>query len=62
MQKGTPCKVAGTLHFKRSGKSQVWRLVEGDNPCDGAQEMLDLVYEKPVEKKPVPQAAPAKRT
>lgn len=62
VQKGTPCKVAGTLHFKRSGKSQVWRLVEGDNPCDGAQEMLDLVYEKPVEKKPVPQAAPAKRT
>ena len=54
VMKGTPCKVGGTLHFKRSGKSQVWRLVEGDNPCDGAQEMFDLVYEKPVEKKPVP--------
>ncbi len=51
---GTPCKVGGTLHFKRSGKSQVWRLAEGDNPCDGVQEMFDLVYEKPVEKKPVP--------
>jgi hypothetical protein len=49
---GTPCKVGGTLHFKRSGKSQVWRLAEGDNPCDGAQEMFDLVYEKQVEKKP----------
>ena len=58
----TPCKVSGLLNFKRAGKSEVWRLAEGDNPCDGAQEMLDLVYEKPVEKKPVPQAAPAKRT
>ena len=54
VMKGTPCKVGGSLHFKRSGKSQVWRLTEGDNPCDGAQEMFDLVYEKPVEKKPVP--------
>ncbi len=54
VMKGTPCKVGGTLHFRRSGKSQVWRLAEGDNPCDGAQEMFDLVYEKPVEKKPVP--------
>ena len=52
VMKGTPCKVGGTLHFKRSGKSQVWRLAEGDNPCDGVQEMFDLVYEKPVEKKP----------
>ena len=54
VQKGTPCKVAGTLNFRRSGKSQVWRLAEGDNPCDGTQELFDLVYEKPVEKKPVP--------
>ena len=58
IMKGTPCKVGGTLHFKRSGKSQVWRLAEGDNPCDGVQEMFDLVYEKPVEKKPVPAAQP----
>ena len=35
VEKGTPCKVGGLLHFKRSGKSQVWRLAEGDNPCDG---------------------------
>jgi hypothetical protein len=57
VDKGATCKVAGALHFRRSGKSQVWRLVEGDNPCDGTQEMLDLVYEKPVvEKKPVPAA------
>lgn len=63
VQKGTPCKVSGTLHLKRSGKSQIWRLVEGDNPCDGAQELLDVIYEKPAEKKPVPQSgAPAKRT
>jgi hypothetical protein len=55
VQNGTPCKVAGILHFHRSGKSQVWRLTEGDNPCDGSQEFFDLVYEKaPVEKKPVP--------
>ena len=55
VQNGTPCKVAGVLHFRRSGKSQVWRLAEGDNPCDGSQEFFDLVYEKaPVEKKPVP--------
>jgi hypothetical protein len=51
---GSPCKVAGTLHFRRSGKSQVWRLVEGDNPCDGTQEQFDLVYDKPADKKPVP--------
>lgn len=62
VQKGTPCKVAGSLHFKRSGKSEVWRLVEGDNPCDGAQELLDLVHAKPVEKKPVPAAGAPKRT
>ena len=54
VQNGTPCKVAGLLHFRRSGKSQVWRLAEGDNPCDGMRENFDLVYEKPVEKKPVP--------
>jgi hypothetical protein len=54
VQNGTPCKVAGTLNFRRSGRSQVWRLAEGDNPCDGAQELFDLVYEKPIEKKPVP--------
>jgi len=55
VQNGTPCKVAGILHFHRSGKSHVWRLTEGDNPCDGSQEFFDLVYEKPpVEKKPVP--------
>ncbi|MBS0527022.1 MAG: hypothetical protein JSS04_25565 [Proteobacteria bacterium] len=55
VQNGTPCKVAGVLHFHRSGKSQVWRLAEGDNPCDGSQEFFDLVYEKPpVEKKPAP--------
>jgi hypothetical protein len=54
VQNGTPCKVAGVLHFRRSGKSQVWRLAEGDNPCDGTEELFDLVYEKPVEKKPVP--------
>ena len=55
VQNGTPCKVAGILHFHRSGKSHVWRLTEGDNPCDGTQEFFDLVYEKPpVEKKPVP--------
>ena len=54
VEKGTPCKVAGTLTFRRAGKSQVWRLAEGDNPCDGTREAFDLVYEKPVEKKPVP--------
>ncbi len=59
---GKPCKVAGPLHFKRSGKSQTWRLVEGDNPCDGSQEFFDLIYEKPVEKKPVPAAGAAKKT
>ena len=54
VEKGTPCKVAGLLNFRRSGKSQVWRLAEGDNPCDGAQENFDLVYAKPVERRPVP--------
>jgi hypothetical protein len=54
VEKGTPCKVAGMLTFRRSGKSQVWRLAEGDNPCDGTRERFDLVYEKPAEKRPVP--------
>ncbi|TAJ94719.1 MAG: hypothetical protein EPO10_27710 [Reyranella sp.] len=54
VEKGVPCKVAGLLNFRRSGKSQVWRLAEGDNPCDGTREGFDLVMEKPVEKKPVP--------
>ena len=54
VEKGTPCKVAGLLTFRRSGKSQVWRLAEGDNPCDGKREGFDLVMEKQGEKKPVP--------
>jgi hypothetical protein len=55
VQNGAVCKVAGSLHFRRSGKSHVWRLSEGDNPCDGSREFFDLVYERPpVEKKPVP--------
>ena len=45
VEKGVPCKVGGALNFRRSGKSQVWRLAEGDNPCDGARENFDLVYE-----------------
>jgi hypothetical protein len=57
IDKGATCKVAGSLHFRRSGKSQTWRLIEGDNPCDGTQEFFDLVYDKPAgEKKPVPAA------
>ena len=51
---GKACKLGGLLTFKRSGKSQVWRLAEGDNPCDGMRENFDLVYDKPSEKKPVP--------
>jgi hypothetical protein len=54
VEKGTTCKVGGLLNFKRSGKSQVWRLAEGDNPCDGTRENFDLIYEKPAEKRPVP--------
>ncbi|MBV8188566.1 MAG: hypothetical protein JO339_15100 [Alphaproteobacteria bacterium] len=54
VEKGTACKVGGLLNFKRSGKSHVWRLAEGDNPCDGTQENFDLIYDRQVEKKPVP--------
>lgn len=54
VEKGTPCKVAGLLNFRRSGKSHVWRLAEGDNPCDGMREGFDLVSDKPAEKKPAP--------
>lgn len=54
VEKGVPCKVAGLLNFRRSGKSQVWRLAEGDNPCDGVREGFDLVHEKPADKRPVP--------
>ena len=51
----TACKVGGLLNFRRSGKSEVWRLAEGDNPCDGMREGFDLVMQKaPAEKKPVP--------
>ena len=64
LQGGKACKVAGSLHFKRSGKSQVWRLLEGDNPCDGNQELFDLVYEKasPEKKPPAPATPTPKRT
>jgi hypothetical protein len=58
VQNGTPCKVAGVLNFRRSGKSQVWRLAEGDNPCDGTREMLDLVIDKQAGR-PVPAQTPA---
>lgn len=59
VEKGATCKVAGVLNFKRSGKSHVWRLAEGDNPCDGTQERFDLVYEHHVVRKPAP--TPPKR-
>jgi hypothetical protein len=49
--------VAGSLHFRRSGKSHVWRLSEGENPCDGSRELFDLVYDRP----PVEKKAPPKR-
>jgi hypothetical protein len=54
VQDGAVCKVGGLLRFRRSGKSHVWRLADGDNPCDGTQEKFDLVYEKPAAKRPVP--------
>jgi hypothetical protein len=55
IQNGAACKVAGSLHFRRSGRSHVWRLTEGDNPCDGSREFFDLVYDRPpIEKKPMP--------
>jgi len=60
IDKGATCKVAGSLHFRRSGKSQVWRLIEGDNPCDGTQEMFDLLYEKPMIEKKAPTPTPKK--
>jgi len=56
VEKGTPCKVAGVLNFRRSGKSQTWRLAEGDNPCDGTREMLDLMLG--ADKRPVPAQSP----
>ena len=53
IEDGSVCKVAGTLRFRRSGRSHVWRLFEGQNPCDGSHEVFDLVYDKPnAEKKP----------
>lgn len=54
IEDGSVCKVAGTLRFRRSGRSHVWRLFEGQNPCDGSREVFDLVYDKapPTEKKP----------
>jgi len=52
IQNGVACKVAGALHFRRSGKSHIWRLTEGENPCDGSRELFDLVYEKPATEKP----------
>ncbi|WIM11971.1 hypothetical protein [Enhydrobacter sp.] len=54
IEDGALCKMAGELHFRRSGRSHVWRLAGGENPCDGSRELFDLVYDKPppAEKKP----------
>ena len=60
VQNGTPCKVGGLLHFRRSGKSQVWRLAEGDNPCDGTQETVRPGVRQACREEPVP--AQGKRT
>ena len=46
IEDGAVCKIAGTLRFRRSGRSHVWRLFEGQNPCDGSREIFDLVYDK----------------
>jgi hypothetical protein len=58
VQNGSICKLGGLLHFRRFGKSHVWRLAQGDNPCDGSQEKFDLVYDKAGGKRP----AQGKRT
>jgi hypothetical protein len=53
VENGAACKIAGQLRFHRSGRSHIWRLIEGDNPCDGSREFFDLVYERaPAERKP----------
>lgn len=54
VEKGAACKVAGAMHLRRSGRSQIWRLQEGDNPCDGTQEFFDLIADRPAPAKPPP--------
>lgn len=44
MNKGAACRIAGESRFYRRGNEQVWRLQNGNNPCSGPKEALDVTF------------------
>jgi len=44
MNKGAACRIAGESRFYRRGNEQIWRLQDGNNPCSGPKEALDVAF------------------
>lgn len=44
MNKGAACRLTGESRFYRRGNEQIWRLQNGENPCSGPKEALDVAF------------------
>ncbi len=44
MNKGVACRITGESRFYRRGSEQIWRLQDGNNPCSGPKEALDVAF------------------
>lgn len=44
MNKGAACRLTGESRFYRRGSEQIWRLQNGENPCSGPKEALDVTF------------------
>lgn len=44
MNKGAACRLTGESRFFRRGNEQIWRLQNGNNPCSGPKEFLDMAF------------------
>lgn len=44
MNKGAACRVTGESRFFRRGNEQIWRMQNGNNPCSGPKESLDMAF------------------
>lgn len=44
MNKGAACRITGESRFYRRGNEQIWRMQNGNNPCSGPKEALDVAF------------------
>ena len=61
MNNGAACRITGESRFYRRGSEQIWRMQDGNNPCSGPKEALDVAFRPDQVEAPrkTPRAAPA---